>query len=452
MQGKSNLWIGLTALVLLPALVGFIAPTDRRVDASLLASTTALLRDAFGMQEAQADETDTPFAAYQQGLNVLRREYAGAEIDDKKAAELTYAAIRGMLFTLNDPFTGFLDRSEWRQMQQATQGEFEGIGAVLEPYGRDVRVVRPIPGSPAFLAGLKSGDIILSVGTHNADTGKLTKTTPTLGKNINEVVALIKGPKGTLVTVTVLRKGSGKPISFTLTRRRIEPPVVQSWMRDDQNKIGHIVLNEFNEKCAPQFDRALQELRRRGMKALVFDLRFNPGGLLEEAVEIGSRFVERGKPVVVLQEKSRARREYRANGRRLVADMPLVVLINRSSASASEIVAGAIKDYSLGTLVGEATFGKGLVQTLYPLMNDTALRLTTAKYFTPNGHDISNRYDDEHRPIFGTGGVKPDVEVAQSEEWEETQNFEDAEHDVQLRRALELLRTKLAQAGRQASR
>ncbi|HSV73067.1 MAG TPA: S41 family peptidase [Chthonomonadales bacterium] len=452
MRSKSNLFAAFIALVFLPAMVGFIAPTDRSSGAGLLASTTNLLRGSLGMQEAQANESDTPFAAYQQGLSVLRREYAGAQIDDKKAAELTYAAIRGMLFTLNDPFTSFLDRSEWRQMRQSTQGEFEGIGAVLEPFGRDVRVVRPIPGSPAHQAGLRSGDIILSVGAHNAETGRLTGKTATMGKDINEVVALIKGPKGTRVSLTVLRKGSTTPITFTLTRRRIEPPVVQSWMRDDEAKIGHIVVNEFNEKCAPQFDRALQDLRRRGMRALVFDLRFNPGGLLEEAVEMGSRFVERGKTVVILQETAQVRREFRANGRRLVADIPIVVLINRSSASASEIVAGAIKDHSLGTLVGEATFGKGLVQTLFPLTNDTALRLSTARYFTPSGRDISNRYDDEHRPIFGTGGVKPDVQVAQSEKWEETQNFEDAEHDLQLRRAMELLRTKLAENERRAAR
>jgi carboxyl-terminal processing protease len=170
------------------------------------------------------------------------------------------------------------------------------------------------------------------------------------------------------------------------------------------------------------------------MKGLVFDLRFNPGGLLTAAVEVASRFVNSG-PVVLVQEKNGRRAAIRTRRVQRYSGIPIVVLINESSASASEIVAGAIKDTKAGTLVGKHTFGKGLVQTLFPLANDTALRLTTAKYFTPSGRDINNKFDEEHRPIFNTGGIAPDIEVEQSKLWLD-QDFEDTKNDTQLARAV----------------
>ena len=404
-----------------------------------------------GIETVHASPNDEvsvgPLEAYQEALAVLRREYAGTVINDKQITKLTYAAIQGALSALNDPFTGFLDPDDWLSMQQTTQGSFEGIGAVLEPFGRDVRVVRPIPGSPAFKAGLKPGDIIFSVGTHDPDTGKLIKTTPTLGTDINTVVKLIKGPRGTKVTVTVLRNGVSNPIRFVIVRQNIEPPVVSYWMEDQDRKIGRIVLNEFNERADSQFERAWNDLKRQGLKALIFDLRFNPGGLFDVAVRIGSRFIEQG-PLVIVQEKNGQRHTLYASSRvPKIGDIPLVVLINESSASASEIVAGAIKDHKRGILVGQHTFGKGLVQTIFPLADGSALRLTTSKYFTPSGHDINNKYDEEHRPLFGTGGIKPDIEVEQSPDWVD-QQFEDKEHDTQLKKALEVLRTQMTARAR----
>jgi len=402
------------------------------------ASALAELRGGAGKMGA----TVGPVEAFQEALGVLKKDYALAPVDTKKARTLTYAAIAGMLSSLNDPFTSFLEPDEWLALQQTTEGSFEGIGAVLEPYGRDVRVVRPLPGSPAFKAGLKAGDVILSVGSHDPTTGKLIKTPPTLGKGINEVVKLIKGPRGTRVTVTVLRKGAPKPITFLLVRQHIEPPVVSYWMEDQERKIGHIVLNEFNERADAQFEKAWTDLKRQGLRALVFDLRYNPGGLFEVAIQIGSRFIDRG-PIVIVQEKNGQRHTLYASSRvPKIGDIPLAVLVNESSASASEIVAGAIKDHKRGTLVGQHTFGKGLVQTIFPLADGSALRLTTSKYFTPSGHDINNKYDEEHRPIFGTGGIKPDIEVEQSPEWVD-QEFEDKAHDTQLKKALEVLRTQM---------
>lgn len=423
---------------------GLSRSTGRTEQAGVWARWTAW---AGGAGVARAQAPTGPLEAFSEALSVLKRDYAKAPVNDKKTKELTYAAIQGMLTALNDPFTGFLDPEDWLSMQQATQGSFEGIGAVLEPYGRDVRVVRPLPGSPAFKVGLKAKDIIFSVGAHNPKTGKVIKTTPTLGKGINEVVKLIKGPQGTKVTIAVMRTGAPRPLKFTLTRQHIEPPVVDYWMEDEERKIGRIVLSEFNERADTQFERAWMNLKQKGMRALVFDLRYNPGGLLEVSIQIGSRFINQG-PIVIVQEKNGRRHSIYSQSRvPKIGDMPLAVLINESSASASEIVAGAIKDHGRGTLIGQHTFGKGLVQTLFPLADGSALRLTTSKYFTPNGRDINNKYDEEHRPIFGTGGIIPDVEVEQSPDWVD-QDFQDKANDTQLKTALEVLRAKLTQTAK----
>ncbi len=347
-----------------------------------------------------------------------------------------------MLFSLNDPFTSFLDEEEWKQMQQTTRGDFEGIGAVLEPFFDDVRVVRPFEDSPAYKAGIKPKDVIFSV-TNYDDNGKKTQTRSALGKSINEVVSWIKGPRGTRVDVTVMRKGAPGPITFNLTRAHIETPIVRYWMEDDKNKIGHILLNEFNEKSAVQYDRAYAALMKQGMKGLIFDLRYNPGGLLNVAVDMGRRFVDHG-PIVVIQEKNGQQQGLPRSSQNTRDHIPTVVLVNENSASASEIVAGAIKDNGAAILVGEHTFGKGLVQTLFPLGDNTALRLTTAKYFTPHLVDISNKYDEDHRPIFGTGGIKPDVEVKQPEEFvDQDWSDENKKNDAQLKKAIEILKTRL---------
>ncbi len=436
-------------VVVLGLVFGFAGPSFGPVQAPRIKRDgVRLIERAIGVQPAGAQAASGPVALTSEALAVLKRDYSRAVIDEAKVRDLTYAAIQGMLSTLNDPFTGFLDPDDWRSMQDTTQGSFEGIGAVLEPYGRDVRVVRPLPGSPAFQVGIKAGDIIFSVGTHDDQTGKLIKTTPTLGKNINEVVKLIKGPRGTKVTVTVMRLSAPKPIPFVIVRKHIEPPVVNVWMEDNEPKIGRIVLNEFNERADDQLWKAWTDLKKQGARALILDLRYNPGGLLDMAVRVGSRFVDRGA-VVIVQEKNGVRHTLQANPRlpKIGDGIPLAVLINESSASASEIVAGAIKDHGRGKLIGQHTFGKGLVQTLFPLSDGSALRLTTAKYFTPNGRDINNKYDEEKRPIFGSGGIMPDVEVEQSPDWVD-QQFEDKAHDTQLKKALEVLRSDLQIAAR----
>ncbi len=442
-QMKSKLYVFPAMLLLagLPMLFGF-AGTDAlagrwdRVERS--ASRLAALAPA-----AASDE-DGAYSTYQQALKVLKDEYYPEPISPAKSRDLTYAAIRGMLFTLNDPFTSFLDSDEWNSMQQTTRGDFDGVGAELEEIGGAVIVKRPIPQTPAFYAGIKARDRIVAVGEFRGKS--LVREMPATGKGINDVVRMIKGPKGTWVSIRIARKGSPKELMFKIRREHIEPPIVQYWMEDEKNAIGHIVLNEFNEKSDEQLDRAFAALKSQGMKALVFDLRYNPGGLLTVAVDVGSRFVKDG-PVVILQEKNGQRSDLTSRSSQAKVNIPTVVLVNENSASASEIVAGAIKDYGAARIVGEHTFGKGLVQTLFPLSDGSALRLTTAKYFTAKGNDISNRYDELHRPIFGTVGIKPDVVVEQSKDWVE-QDFDDKKNDTQLQKALEILRGELATAKR----
>ncbi len=446
MMKRKLLYPAAVALVALPMFVGFAGPDVAPGRWSRVAETSGrLVKEFLQLTSASADDS-APSISYREALDILKRDYSGAKLDAKKTKDLTYAAIHGMLGSLHDPHTSFLNATAWQQMRQSTQGSFEGVGLRLEMVAKETRVQSPIPESPAIKAGIKAGDVIIAVGTHNHRTGALVKTTNTTGLDVDEVVKLVKGPRGTKVTLTVLRKGSPQPLSFELSRAHIEPPLVTWWMEDDVNKIGHIQLSDFYETATAQFDKAFNELTRKGMKALIFDLRDNGGGLLETAIEISSRFVDPGDTVVIVQEKSGKRTQLRSrtSGRRTVK-MPLVVLINESSASASEIVSGAIQDHGLGQLVGQHTFGKGLVQTIMDLEDGSALKVTTAKYFTPNGNDINNKYDDEHRPIPNTGGVKPDIVVKQSEDY--TFDFEDKKNDTQLKKAIELLRTRLAQSG-----
>ena len=389
-------------------------------------------------EEGPAAEVD-PVVSYKQAIALLDANYYGAPLDNKKTRQLTYEAIRGMLTSLHDQFTTFLDPSEWSQMQALTKGDFEGIGAYLDQKsGGFVRIVRPIPTSSAEKAGLQSGDQIIGVNGHSVR-----------GKEMGEVIHLIKGPLGARIRLEILR--GTHTLSVTVTRTRVEPPVVQHWMEDNQNRIGHIVLSEFNERSMEQLDSAFHDLERQKMKALVFDMRSNPGGLLDTAISVASIFVPSDgsdtaalkRNVVILregggQEKGLKLRPYEHTH----GQIPLVVLVNNNSASASEIVTGAIKDYGVGTIIGERTYGKGRVQTLIPMDDHSALRLTTQLYFPPRHGDINFRRDEQGMRIPGTGGIVPDIEVKQSAAWKE-ENFRDKANDLQLQTALCFLRARL---------
>jgi len=417
-------------------------PNDRNAGAHL----QTIRADSSGNSDSdsvkvvdETSQTNDPLANYEATLDLLKQNYYGAPITSNKTRQLTYEAIRGMLGSLRDQFTSYLDPDEWTDMEAMTEGDFDGIGAILEQDGPDVRIEQPIENNPAERAGIKAGDVILSVD------GKSIK-----GKTIEDAVRLIKGPRNTRVRLGVLR--GKKTLEFVITRALIETPVVKHWMEDGDAKIGHIELSEFNKKSVQQMNAAFADLERQGMKALIFDLRDNPGGLLETAVDVASMFIpqntrpELDNNVVIIhygsgKEEGMPLRPLEHTHKQL----PLVLLVNGNSASASEIVTGAIKDYGVGTIVGERTFGKGKVQTLFemPQGRDGALRLTTALYYPPSHHDINFERDEDGNRIEGTGGILPDVPVRGWPERKEG-DFSDKAHDNQLHAAVAFLKARLA--------
>jgi carboxyl-terminal processing protease len=352
---------------------------------------------------------------YSAVMERLKSDYYGSKTINEQT--LTYDAIRGTLHALGDPFTRFMDPDSYKKMREENEGNFTGIGAQLETNKKnEVYIKEPLPDTPAMRAGVKANDVIIAVD------GKSIK-----GMDILDVVKLIRGKEGTKVKLTLQRPGVAKPIDKVIVRKMVEYQMVDSKMADEKAKIGYIRLRQFNEKSDEQFDAAMANLEKQHIKGLVFDLRGNPGGLLTVAVDIGSRFIESG-PVVIIQERGGQKNpmyveEDKHNHKRY----PLAVLVDKSSASASEIVSGAIKDDGVGTLVGVTTFGKGRVQTILPLQDGSAVAITTAKYLTPNGTDIHKK------------GIAPDVKVEAAENLDVT----DPKTDNQLAAGVEVVKVKM---------
>lgn len=380
------------------------------------------------------DVTTSPLQTYADTLEIVRTEYYGKVADTRT---LTYNAIRGMMASLGDRYTRFLAPDDYAKMQEDNQGQFVGIGAQLDqnPKGQ-VYVVKPLPDSPALKAHVQSGDIILKVNNK-----------PVVGQDIIKVVAMIRGEPRTPVTLTLERLGAAKPIVVTIIRNYVHQEVVVSKMVDPEDKIGYIALGQFNEESDPQIDQAMTDLQAQGMKALIFDLRGNPGGLLNVAQDVASRFVANG-PIVWVKERGGSLQSLSVESKQHDhPKYPLVVLVNGGSASASEITSGAIKDTDSGTLIGERTFGKGLVQTIIPLPDKSAVAITTAHYFTPAKHDINHK------------GIDPDILVVLTDQDQRNMNDYANKHsadpidmvyDRQLQKAVSVLVQKM-QAGERAT-
>ncbi len=372
----------------------------------------SLLRPSGNGRELQ------PLNTHKKVLELVKERFYG---DVPAETKLTFASIRGMLNRLDDPYTRFLDPEEYADMRLRNQGEFEGIGAELDPQPTRsglVRISRPMPGGPAERAGIRSGDLILRVNGRSI-----------IGLTVDEVVAAIRGKSGTPLRVMIQTPGRRKPREVVLVRQPVELDVVEH--RLVEPGIGYIFLAEFNEIADQRLERSIRDLEKKGMRGLILDLRGNPGGLLDSAVDIASRFIPpRHDVVVIVEPNQEPERRRTIQQKYLAGKWPLVVLVNRTSASASEIVAGAIQDNKAGILLGSTTFGKGLVQTLIPLEGGSACAITTQKYLTPSGRDI-NRSRDQR------GGVNPDVQVDIS-----TEQFLKRK-DTQLLRAVEVLHEKL---------
>jgi carboxyl-terminal processing protease len=439
---------GLTNDVLTTAVhnpkVGSIIP-------SVPASRVARLLEPASARAADGNSTALqPTPTYNSVMKILQRDFynpAGTKSPQTDTTKLTYAAIDGMLSSLNDVYTTFWTPKEYKQNMEDTRGDFVGIGASLDlTKDKKVLIVKPLENSPAINAGILPGDIIAGV-----DGKSIT------GIELSKVITKIRGKEGTYVRLTIERKGKPAPFEVSIKRAVVHSPVIDSRMQDEENKIGYISLAMFNEQADAQFDLALEQLEKQGMKALIFDLRNNPGGLLNISQDIASRFIESG-PIVWVKQKSGQMDSLnvRPNKHRsslFKGDYPLIVLVNGSSASASEIVSGAIQDAGVGKLLGTTTFGKGLVQTIFPLdSGDSAVKITTQHYFTRNKHDINKKLDASGKQI--SGGIKPDYVVELTEKdldaqrealRNDPQNREAFNKlDPQLKRATEILREQLS--------
>ena len=343
-------------------------------------------------------------------------------------------AIPGMLRTL-DPHSNFFDPRAYAMLREDQEGRYFGVGMSIQSrpgkMGKLVTfVVAPIPGSPAFKAGLRPGDVIEQV---NGKSAVGLKTS--LNEQTDNVAKMLKGPRGTVVHVTISREGAAKPLSFTITRGEITQPSVDDVFMVKPH-VGYVHISRFNETTNTELSQALRKLDSEHMTGLILDLRGNPGGLLQEAVEVSDHFLKKGQLIVYHYGRSSPEKRYYATHGDRGNRYPIVILINRMTASAAEIVSGALQDHDRALVMGETSFGKGLVQTVYPLSDDTGLALTTARYYTPSGRLIQRDYNavslydyyyhprgtptphtevrltDGGRKVYGGGGITPDVKVA----------------------------------------
>jgi carboxyl-terminal processing protease len=333
--------------------------------------------------------------------------------DEFTADDIREALYAGTLSGLGDKYSVYYTEEEYEELKVSTQGNFYGIGAGLtqDADTMEVTVSKVYADTPAEEAGLKSGDQILEVGDIVATSMELSA-----------LVQKIRGEEGTTVQLQVYRASTDETLTFDVERRKVELPSVESQMLEDG--IGYIVISEFQSGTAKQFEEALNALQEDGMQSLIVDVRSNPGGLLTSVVDILDTILPEG--TVVYTEDKYGKRDTYTSDKNCI-DCPIAVLINGNSASASEIFAGAIKDYSYGTLIGTTTYGKGIVQTIYPLEDGSAIKLTTAKYYTPNGNYIHGV------------GIDPDIELEYEYSGPDDEAY-DMQYDNQLQKAIELLR------------
>ncbi|HMK28340.1 MAG TPA: S41 family peptidase [Terriglobales bacterium] len=363
-------------------------------------------------------EISNSLRTFSQVYDLVEQNYAEPVSADKA---IYNGAIPGMLRVL-DPHSNFFDPKSYALLREEQRGKYYGVGMQVGPRNNKVIVIAPFVGTPAYRAGIHPGDVIVAVD------GK-----PTDNMSTPEVAELLKGPKGTTVKITVMREGSLKPLDFTVVRDEIPRYSVDLHFLIRPG-IGYMHISGFQETTEHEVQQALEEMG--DLKGLILDLRQNPGGLLSEGVGVADKFLHKGAVIVSHHGRSSPEKVYRASHGNGGKDYPIVVLVNRGTASAAEIVAGAIQDHDRGLIVGENTFGKGLVQTVYPLSENTGLALTTAKYYTPSGRLIQRDYNgvslydyyynrepeknngshevkmtDSGRPVYGGGGITPDVKI-----------------------------------------
>ena len=340
-----------------------------------------------------AEKTYENLKLFNEIFNLLRTEY----VDESKVEpdRLIQGAVDGMISSLEDPHTDYMPKDIFGELQTETKGEFGGVGIVIGVRNKWITVISPIDDTPAARAGLKAGDKIIAINGESTE-----------GFTTMDAVNLIRGEVGTSLTLSIKREGVEQPLNYTITRGVIKLETVKSTIID--NHIGYFRISQFSEPTAEALAQQISEIKSEGVDSIILDLRNNPGGLLSSAIEIADMFLEKGTIVSIKGRNKNQNQAYRAHERTFVPDLPLIVLVNKGSASGSEILAGAIKDNKRGVLVGETTFGKGSVQTVRELPGGSGIKITTALYYTPSGtsiHDIGIEPDE----------VVKEVEVTEAE-------------------------------------
>ncbi len=366
---------------------------------------------------ADTDKWDTSLAKVEAVATIIQQRY----YENVETEKLLYASIRGVLDTL-DPHSYFLDPDSFARMKEEYTGKYYGLGIQIQKQEDRLVVVSPIEGGPAYRLGILPGDIISHIN------GESTKPISSF-----EAMQKLRGAKGTKVTITVVREGLDKPFDLTITREEISlKSVPYSFLL--QPGLGYIFIRNFAETTVDEFEEKMRELLAQGMTSLILDLRGNSGGTFFQSVELADEFLPAGSLIVTIKGRNRKyEREFRAQRDRQFEKIPLIILINQGSASASEIVAGAVMDNDRGLIVGEDSWGKGLVQTVFPLGPNIAVALSTAKYYTPSGRSIQRdyshledymlnkeapeeqrevRYTSKGRRVLGQGGITPDYKVS----------------------------------------
>lgn len=342
--------------------------------------------------------------------DILYNYYDG-KIDDNVLVE---GAIKGMTDSLNDPYTVFMNAKEYEDFSTQTEGSYVGLGIQVGVKDDRIVVIAPFDNSPAKKAGILTGDIIEKVNGIDVS-----------GKELERAVSMMRGEENTSVNVTIFREGKGD-IDYDIKRQKIDLVTVKGEMLKDN--IGYIQISMFDEHTSKAFSDKIKELDKKGMKSLIIDLRGNPGGLLDECIDVVSNFLPKGKQIVSTIDKYNNEKKYESKGGDFIG-LPLAVLTDGGTASASEIVSGAVRDYNIGTLIGTKTFGKGVVQTILDTEDGTALKVTISKYYTPNGENIHGI------------GIKPDIEIEYPEELREKPYTRSG--DTQLNKAIEVIKAEM---------
>lgn len=393
-------------------------------------SVTAVSAEGEGYEELKT---------FTEVLSMVKKHY----VEDVKSKDLVYGAIRGMLSSL-DPHSSFMTAEGYKDMQVETKGEFGGIGIQIGMKENVLTVIAPIEDTPAFKAGIKAGDKIVKI--NNVTTHAMT---------LQDAVSKMRGVPKTTVTVSIMREGWKESRDFTLTREIIKVKSVKSKVLD--GGIGYVKISQFQEQTANDLAAAMKKFEEEKITALVLDLRNDPGGLLNSSIDVASQFLEKGKLVVYTKTRAGEKSEFFTNADSHFT-LPMVVLVNQGSASASEIVAGALKDWNRAVVLGTVTFGKGSVQTVIPLSDGSGLRLTTAKYYTPKGKSIQGtgitpdiivkleaKNGAKEHPVLREKDLEHHLKNEQGDAKDaekETAPIEvDEKDDIQLQRAVDILKT-----------